>query len=81
LVCGAAGRPGAPEIVGERYVWHDLALAQRERLLKGKVQRSTSRAGAAPASDHQSDGLAGGTSSRNAVIIGSRTCTTPRIDM
>ena len=27
------------------------------------------------ASDHQSDGLAGGTSSKNSVIIGSRTCT------
>jgi hypothetical protein len=38
-------------------------------------------AGSAMASDHQSDGLAGGTSSKNAVIIGSRTCTTPEIEM
>jgi hypothetical protein len=32
-------------------------------------------------SDHQSDGLAGGTSSKNAVIIGSRICTTFEIEM
>jgi hypothetical protein len=35
----------------------------------------------AVASAHQSDGLAGGTSSKNAVIIGSRTCTTAEIEM
>ena len=38
-------------------------------------------AGSAPKSDHQSDGLAGRTSSKNAVIIGSRTSTTPEIAM
>jgi hypothetical protein len=33
------------------------------------------------ASDHHSDGLAGVISSKNAVIIGSSTCTTAEIEM
>jgi hypothetical protein len=53
-------------------------VPQRSAALdRGSPQRCRS----AMASNYQSDGLAGGTSSKNAVIIGSRTCTTPEIEM
>ena len=50
-------------------------LGRRQGL---RSRRDRWRAPPASPSDHQSDGLAGGTSSKNAVIIGSRTCTLPR---